>query len=312
MMSICTVSGSVAAAPISGVTESFTEFYDVKNDVTSEGKVVGATVNSPIYSDASCTTVVNHVVKNQIIRALAKEGNLYKIPYEKDVAYVKVSDFVSDNELLKYVVQNPSWYKQEVYVTKDTTAYDWVTGGLNSNVREGSLYQLAEDAGDYYTAIRTELDADGNDMNSLINISKSDSKLQYNVHVTDLSTATTMTDKEMSLVEYACSLVGTPYVWGGTDPATGVDCSGFVGYVYKHFGYSLPRCSWQQAEVGTKVSLDDLQPGDLVFYMRGARIGHVTMYIGDGQCVQARSRIYGVCITPVDYSKPLCAVRIIE
>ena len=287
MMSICTVSGSVAAAPISGVTESFTEFYDVKNDVTSEGKVVGATVNSPIYSDASCTTVVNHVVKNQIIRALAKEGNLYKIPYEKDVAYVKVSDFVSDNELLKYVVQNPSWYKQEVYVTKDTTAYDWVTGGLNSNVREGSLYQLAEDAGDYYTAIRTELDA-------------------------DLSTATTMTDKEMSLVEYACSLVGTPYVWGGTDPATGVDCSGFVGYVYKHFGYSLPRCSWQQAEVGTKVSLDDLQPGDLVFYMRGARIGHVTMYIGDGQCVQARSRIYGVCITPVDYSKPLCAVRIIE
>lgn len=85
------------------------------------------------------------------------------------------------------------------------------------------------------------------------------------------------------LIAYAASFEGTPYVWGGTSPS-GFDCSGFVQYVYAHYGVSLPRTSQEQYGVGTPVSQADLQPGDLVFFNG---LGHVGMYIGNGYMIHA-------------------------
>ncbi len=69
------------------------------------------------------------------------------------------------------------------------------------------------------------------------------------------------------IAAYARKFLGTPYVWGGTNLTGGVDCSGFVQAVYANFGYSLPRTAASQAVVGTAVSMGDLQPGDLLFYV---------------------------------------------
>jgi cell wall-associated NlpC family hydrolase len=108
------------------------------------------------------------------------------------------------------------------------------------------------------------------------------------------------------LVNYALQFVGGRYVWGGTDPHTGADCSGFVQYVYRHVaGVSLPRVSRDQANSGTAVNSSQMQPGDLIFYTNSkGTVNHVAMYIGNGQVVHAASRKSGIKISTWNYRKP--------
>lgn len=94
------------------------------------------------------------------------------------------------------------------------------------------------------------------------------------------------------LISYAQSFTGVPYVWGGTTPA-GFDCSGFVKYVFDHFGVNLPRTSREQVNVGTPVDAAGIQPGDLIFSnwdgagRSASATDHVALYVGGGQLIQA-------------------------
>lgn len=91
-----------------------------------------------------------------------------------------------------------------------------------------------------------------------------------------------------------------PYVSGGTSPA-GFDCSGLVQYVYAHFGVSLPRTTYEQVNVGSTVSRNDLQPGDLLFF--GSDYHHVAIYAGAGKMIEAPHTGAFVRITDVrDFS----------
>jgi peptidoglycan DL-endopeptidase CwlO len=92
-----------------------------------------------------------------------------------------------------------------------------------------------------------------------------------------------------SVVADAQQYLGVPYRWGGTDPTTGLDCSGLVQRVYGDLGISLPRTSQEQVSVGTPVaSLAQAQPGDLVFFEpTSSGPGHVGIYIGNGQMIDA-------------------------
>ena len=97
------------------------------------------------------------------------------------------------------------------------------------------------------------------------------------------------------VADYALQFVGTPYHWGGIDPSTGFDCSGFAYYVYKHFGYTLNRVASEQALNGKHVETADMQPGDLLcFYSGGSYIGHVGIYIGNNLFVHAATSSTGV------------------
>lgn len=99
--------------------------------------------------------------------------------------------------------------------------------------------------------------------------------------------------------------VGYSYVFGGTSPTKGWDCSGFTQYVFnKHFGISLPRTSGEQAGRGTTVSKNSRsswKPGDLLFYKEGGRISHVAIYLGNGQIIHALNSKYDTLIQGVDY-----------
>jgi cell wall-associated NlpC family hydrolase len=93
------------------------------------------------------------------------------------------------------------------------------------------------------------------------------------------------------VVGAATKYLGVPYKWGGTDPTSGLDCSGFTQRVYSDLGIDLPRTSSQQATAGRPVaSLAEAQPGDLVFFDNSssrAGIDHVGMYIGGGKMIAA-------------------------
>lgn len=110
--------------------------------------------------------------------------------------------------------------------------------------------------------------------------------------------------KEIAI--YACGFVGNPYVLGGTSLTNGADCSGFTQAVYRAFGYSIPRTSYQQRSAGTAVSFAEAQPGDLICYA-----GHVGMYIGNGKIVHASSARTGIKISYATYREILSVRRIL-
>lgn len=87
-----------------------------------------------------------------------------------------------------------------------------------------------------------------------------------------------------ALIVESYKYLGIPYVWGGTTPS-GFDCSGLMQYVYAKFGISIPRVADAQQSAGTPVALDDLKPGDLIFWGNPAH--HVGMYVGNGLYIQA-------------------------
>ena len=106
------------------------------------------------------------------------------------------------------------------------------------------------------------------------------------------------TVKGREIADYALQYVGYKYVWGGTSPSTGFDCSGLVYYVYKHFGYTLNRVAADQAKNGVHVDPSDLQPGDILcFYSGSSYIGHVGIYIGNNRFVHAQNSATGVVTT---------------
>ncbi len=115
------------------------------------------------------------------------------------------------------------------------------------------------------------------------------------------------------IVNYALQFVGNRYVWGGNDPHSGVDCSGFTKYVYSHVaGVSLPRVSREQARTGTKIDSSKMRPGDLIFYTnRKGTVNHVAMYIGNGQIVHAASRRSGIKISTWNYRNPYRIVNML-
>jgi cell wall-associated NlpC family hydrolase len=94
-----------------------------------------------------------------------------------------------------------------------------------------------------------------------------------------------------SVVALARQQIGRRYVFGGTSPTRGFDCSGFTQYLARSFGVNLPRTAAQQARVGREIPRDPslLRPGDLLTFGRGNRITHIGVYVGDGRYVHASS-----------------------
>lgn len=122
------------------------------------------------------------------------------------------------------------------------------------------------------------------------------------------SDASSSDSLRQSVVNYALQFVGNPYVYGGTSLTNGTDCSGFTQSVLANFGISISRTAASQSGGGTAVDMSNLQPGDLLFYDNGSGIGHVSMYIGNGQVVHASNEQTGIIVSNVDY-RTACAAR---
>jgi cell wall-associated NlpC family hydrolase len=108
-----------------------------------------------------------------------------------------------------------------------------------------------------------------------------------------------------TVIQAALSRIGSPYSWGGSGPGA-FDCSGLVMWSFQQAGVALPHSSQALAQGGQPVSMDQMQPGDLVTYYSDA--SHVAIYIGDGMMVHASTYGTPVRVAPVD-NAPIYNVR---
>lgn len=113
--------------------------------------------------------------------------------------------------------------------------------------------------------------------------------------------------RAQAILSAAASRLGSPYVWGATGP-NAFDCSGFTGWSYAQAGISLPRVSQAQASAGTRVSIDQLAPGDLVLYYGG--LSHIAIYAGNGQIIHAPSTGSVVSYAPLHSMPAQFGVRV--
>lgn len=300
MVAACMFGGDVtsvhATKPSSAVYEE---------EELSESFVVLAKNAALIRSEASEESqVLNVILPMQAIRVLEEEGEWYVFRYGTQKAYLKQEDFLAGQEMDAFVRVNSDEFTSVVEVVNKTALWSMNQQVQLGTVEVGEQFVLQESENEEWY----EISFDG--VSALI--SKADCKLVTKVNVICFAKKIESDGTGSSVVEMACQFLGNPYVWGGNSLVNGVDCSGFVVQIYKQFGIDMPRCSWQQATVGESVGLDELQPGDLVFYKRGSRIGHVAIYAGDGKIVHAKGRKYGIVTDDLWYSTPVCATRVLE
>lgn len=194
----------------------------------------------------------------------------------------------TDSEILKVFAQNAKvtileeqgeWYKVE---HKDEEGYV-----LKMYVSEKKVEVTSRSASE-----RTE-NTESEEDNST-SAEEEDKQTSSN---TDNNSTTTTSNKGQEIADFAKQYVGYRYVYGGSTPKGGFDCSGLTMYVYKQFGINLPHSATAQSKIGTKVEKSNIQPGDLVFfsdYRTYKGIGHVGIYIGDNKFVHASTEKTGV------------------
>lgn len=113
-------------------------------------------------------------------------------------------------------------------------------------------------------------------------------------------------EKGENIALMAQSMLGKRYLYGGSSPQQGFDCSGLVFFTHTQVGDYVPRTSRDQLSASQEISLDELQPGDLLFYRINGKPSHVGIYIGNNQFVHAPSSGKTVSVTTMDnpYFKP--------
>lgn len=168
--------------------------------------------------------------------------------------------------------------------------------------KEDGWYLVRTDDGDGYVS------ADFADVEvwypEAISIEEEQAQIEAEQEEAEAEAAAEAASLGQQVVDYAMQFLGNPYVWGGTSLTNGCDCSGFTMSVYAHFGVSLPHYDGAQRSCGTAVSsLSAALPGDLICYY-----GHVGIYIGNGQIINASNPKNGICITNASY-RQIAAIR---
>lgn len=139
-----------------------------------------------------------------------------------------------------------------------------------------------------------------------------DTKLKTALNMSEFLYGSGVSDVRVDLCEYAKQFLGNRYVWGGTSLTKGADCSGFTLSIMKKYGITLPHSAAAQSNMGTKITMAEARPGDLVFYAKGGRVNHVAIYIGGGQVIHASSPKTGIRISGAYYRTPVAVRRFIQ
>lgn len=275
--------------------------------------------------------VVGKLYNNSAATVQETEGDWYKITSGSVTGYVKSEFVVRDNEELAKAVgrrvavvntetlrvrneadtesgivglvpieeeltvteENDGWVKVSIDEGEGYVSQEYVeckTIFVTAESKEEEEARLAKEEAERQRAAEAAQEAQSSSDNSSSQGSSS-------------TPASTGGGNGQAVADFACQFIGNPYVYGGTSLTNGADCSGFVMSVYANFGVSLPHSSSALAGVGYGVSYDQAQPGDIICYS-----GHVGIYIGGGQIVNASSSETGIKTQSATY-REIVAVR---
>lgn len=244
------------------------------------------------------------------VSVIGRGDNWYVIDYKGDERYI-YADYVTGDyiDLVEKADIDETSADHEV----SESIYAIVTSDTGLKLRSAAsteadvLYVMPQD--DVMDVIEVEDEWAKVKLDDLVGYAKSDF---INIRTGEKPYRSSYSSQGQEVVAYATQFVGNPYRWGGTSLTKGADCSGFALSVMKHFGVSLNRTSREQSHNGVAVDKSDLMPGDLVFFGYGS-IGHVGIYIGDGQFVHAADERSGIIISSLSKrSDYYCARRVLR
>ncbi len=263
---------------------------NVRKEPSEDGKLVGKMSNN-----AAC-------------EILGYEGDWAKIKSGKVEGYCHTDYLLSGKRALR---------RAESVVTKEAVSKE---GGLRVREEPNTECQILTVMGEGESLEVVDDEKDGwikvmvDDQEGYISAEFAEVKEELDVAVTmtELLYGEGVSDVRVDMCQYAKQFIGNRYVWGGTSLTKGADCSGFVLAIYAKYGYSLPHSSRAQSQMGTKISLAEARPGDLVFYSGGGRVNHVAMYIGGGQVIHASNPRTGIRVSDVGYRSITTIRRLIR
>lgn len=231
-----------------------------------------------------------------------KEFEVKKAEQEKLVEEVKVEQAVferdylavSERKLVEYqvgVIQNSTSSLEDLQ-SSISQLRDIRDNQIKSSIVIEEVNEYIETAKVKVEEIQAALEAE---RLAAVTVNRGTTTVSSNSTVSTNSTVSSASSS--SIVNYAYGFLGTDYIWGGTTPSPGFDCSGFTSYVFRNAaGVEITRTTGSQMGVGAVVSYDDLQVGDLVFTYGG---GHVGIYIGGGSYIHASQPGDVVKVSPV-------------
>lgn len=319
------------------VASNDTKTEDTTKDKSEYADIAIAQVDNYVNIRATADEegeVVGKLYNNSAATVQATEGDWYKITSGSVTGYVK-SEFVvcNNEELVKSVGRRIALVDTEtlrvrseaasdaqilglVPQEEELTVLEEKDGWIKVSIEEGegyvsdeyvnceTIYVTAESKEEEEARLaKEEKEREEAEQAAQEAQATSDSSSSESSNESSSGSGNSGSSTGQAVADFACQFVGNPYVWGGTSLTDGADCSGFVLSVYANFGVSLPHSSSAQAGVGYGVSYDQAQPGDIICYS-----GHVGIYIGGGQIVNASSSETGIRTQSATY-REIVAVR---
>lgn len=226
---------------------------------------------------------------------LSKTSDWYYVQSGDIVGYVSAESVVTGEKAEELAVEQCRQMLQVIPETLDVYKEPSINSEVWTKLNRNERYIIKKKVNNWYL-----LDFNSEDAY----VSANDVIIGYYLPQAEGWTSITdCSEERQELIEYGMQYLGVPYVWGGTDFSTGVDCSGFTLLCYAHIGIILPRTSYTQVEEGKEVSLEDAKPGDLMFYTNAeGTVNHVAIYIGDGKILQSANSLHQVTISAYNYN----------
>ena len=282
--------------------------------LNEDGSIVNVSYAVNVRQGAGLNTDVLTTLHNgKNVKVIGKQGEWYKVQVDGITGYI-YQEYISINKTVNKDTHTSSltnktinnYASSLISKTVNKDASNSTSKTINKDTSNSANKTINKDTSNSTNKI-TNKDTN-NSINKTVNkdtsnsasktINKDTSNSTNKTINKDTSSSTGVTAQQV--LAYAYQFEGYPYVWGGSSPSTGFDCSGFVQYVYAHFGINLPRTTFEQVNCGTPVSLSDVKPGDLVFEMPSPEgPNHVGIYIGNGKILDAMDPQNGVTISPI-------------
>lgn len=274
-----------------------------------------------IRSQASLESgVVGKLYKNGTARILESEGEWLKVESGDVIGYIKSDYLITGTEVYEMAEDVKTKLATVKAKALNVRSKATTNSSVVTLVPQGDTLEVLEEyedwakvsLGDKIGYVSTDYVNIKTDFKEAVSITIEQERERLEKERQEKQAYNATSSLRQRIVNYALKFLGNPYVWGGTSLTRGADCSGFTQSVYKNFGISIPRTSRSQAYSGRTVSLDKIQPGDLIFYTKNGRINHVVIYIGNGKVVGAASRKEGITIKSYNYRRPYKAVSYIN